>query len=160
PCPRLPVGDGPTIQAHPGDNLASLVYDAPAGYTVELADGTYAIDHTVQIRADGVAVRSVSGDPAQVILDGGYGVGEIFAVVADDVTIAELTLTHAQNHLVHVSPASPGKDTLRTRLYRLQLIDSGEQFVKINSDAGRDAYDDDGIVECSLFRMTDDGRPH
>jgi hypothetical protein len=40
------------------------------------------------------------------------------------------------------------------------LIDSGQQFVKVNPIVGQEGYVDDGRVECSDFVMTDTGRGH
>ena len=42
-------------------------------------------------------------------------------------------------------------------LYNLKLVDSGTQFVKVNSD-GRDHYVDEGRLECSALELTDQGR--
>jgi len=45
-------------------------------------------------------------------------------------------------------------------LYGLALVDSGEQFVKVNPIGGQEGWIDDGRLECSTFVLTDEGRPH
>jgi hypothetical protein len=52
-----------------------------------------------------------------------------------------------------------GPDVTGFLLYGAALIDGGEQFLKVNPGAARDAWVDGGRVECSLFRLTDAGRP-
>ena len=103
-------------------------------------------------------MRSASGDPRAVVIDGEYKTREMVFVMADDVTIADLTLTRAQDHLVHVTG---GADATihRTRLHNLRLIDSGEQFVKINATGKEGHFADEGAVTCSTFLLTDQGRP-
>jgi hypothetical protein len=81
-------------------------------------------------------------------------------VSASNVTIADLTIGRAVHHPIHVL-GGPSDDTRGTRLMNLRIVDGGEQFVKINtSGAMPNTYADDGIVECSVFELTDDGRPH
>jgi hypothetical protein len=38
------------------------------------------------------------------VLDGVYAADEIIFVAASNVTLAEITVTHAVNHPIHVSP--------------------------------------------------------
>jgi hypothetical protein len=92
------------------------------------------------------------------VLDGRYATGDLVAVAASGVTIAEVTLTRASYHLVHIVPVEA--TIRRVRLYRLRLLDGAQQFVKINPNAARSAFVDAGRVECSIFRLTDRGRPH
>ncbi|MBW2461968.1 MAG: right-handed parallel beta-helix repeat-containing protein, partial [Deltaproteobacteria bacterium] len=53
-----------------------------------------------------------------------------------------------------------GSDVTGTRIYGMRFIDSGEQFIKINTGGGGAFFSDDGAVECSFFQLTDAGRPH
>jgi hypothetical protein len=92
------------------------------------------------------------------VLDGSYATGDLVAVAASGVTIAEVTLTRASYHLVHIVPRDA--TIRRVRLYRLRLLDGAQQFVKVNPNAARTAFVDTGRVECSTFRLTDRGRPH
>ena len=161
-CGPLPRGRGPTIRVRPAQasSLPAIVAGAPAGATVLLADGTYRLPRTLVVTKARVTIRSRSGRPGAVVLDGRYATGDLVAAAASDVTIAEVTLTRASYHLVHIVPRDGGPTIRRVRLYRLQLVDGAEQFVKINPNAARTAFADAGRVECSTFRLTDRGRPH
>jgi hypothetical protein len=161
-CAPLPAPTGAVTAVTPGQagELPQLVYDAAPGTTFVLADGTYSLAQTLQIRAEGVTLRSASGNDLGVLVDGNYGVNELVQVSAPNVTIAEVTLVRAVDHAIHVSPPDGGPDVTGFVLYRAILVDHGEQFVKVNPGAARDAWVDGGRVECSSFRMSDEGRTH
>jgi hypothetical protein len=143
----------------PAMDLVAAVGAAAAGTTILLADGTYLLGGaTVQIRKVGITLRSASGDATKVVIDGAYTSPEVIAISANDATLAHVTITRAVNHPVHVYPDTT--DVTGTRLYGLRLIDGGEQFVKVNPNAGRTLYVDRGRLECSLLQMTAAGRPH
>jgi|KBSSwiStaDraftv2_1062776.scaffolds.fasta_scaffold234512_2 hypothetical protein len=160
-CSPFPAPSGATVSVTAGMNLVSVVAAAPAGATILLADGTYALGGAiVQIRSAGITLRSASGDATKVIIDGAYTSPEVIAISASDVTLAELTITHAVDHPVHVYPNDAGPNVTGTLLYAVRLIDNGEQFLKVNPNSGRSFYVDTGRVECSLFQMTAAGRSH
>ena len=160
-CPTLPAPDGNLIEVTPDQaaELPDIVRGAATGDTVSLADGTYPLPASLQMATAGVTLRSASGDAAAVILDAGYTVAEAVQVSASDVTIAHLTITRAVDHPVHVVAPDGGPNVTGFLLYGAHLIDGGEQFLKVNPGAARDAWVDGGRVECSLFRLTDGGRP-
>jgi hypothetical protein len=161
-CRPLPAPAGPTIRVGPAqaDRLPAIVSGAPARSTILLANGTYRLPSTLNVSTPGVTIRSLSGRPEAVVIDGRYATGDLVAVAANDVRIAEVTLTRASYHLVHVVPPNAGPTIRRVRLHRLRLVDGAEQFVKINPNAARTAFVDAGRVECSSFRLTDRGRAH
>jgi hypothetical protein len=161
-CTALAPPTGNVISVGPGQagELASIVFGAQPGDTIALADGTYALTATLQLHTQGVSLRSASGDAGAVILDAGYAIAEAIQVSAPDVTIAELTVTRAVDHPIHVVSPDGGPDVTGFVLYGARLIDGGEQFLKVNPGAARDAWIDGGRVECSVFQMTDAGRPH
>jgi hypothetical protein len=161
-CRPVGAASGSTIRVRPSQagRLAAIVSGAPAGATILLADGTYRLTSTLVVSRAGVAIRSLSGRPGAVVLDGSYATGDLVAVAASNVTIAEVTLTRTKNHLVHIVPRDGGPTIRGTRLYRLRLLDSGEQFVKVNPNSARSAFADAGRVECTSFRLSDRGRPH
>lgn len=164
-APLGPVPSGAiVVTADRADELASIVSSAPAGATIALEDGTYTSTRSGEanrrliFRQPGVTLRSVSGDPTRVILDAEYLTNELLYVVADDVTIAGITLRRAVDHLAHVT--SEGADSVTgVRFTRVRFVDAGEQQLKINPGTG-DGWIDDGVVECSSFTLTDEGRPH
>ena len=56
------------------------------------------------------------------------------------------------------TPLGPsGPDLRGLPLYRVRMVDSGEQFLKVNSNAARSAWVDSGVA-CSQFLMTPTGR--
>lgn len=165
-CAALPAIPTDAIRVGPdrADELASIVSSAPAGATIVLEDGTYTTSTSGEenrrliFRQPGVTLRSLSGDAASVVIDGEYVTTELLYIVADDVTIANVTLTHAVDHLAHVT-SETADPTTGTRFTGVAFVDSGEQQVKINP-GGADGWVDDGVVECSSFTLTDEGRPH
>jgi hypothetical protein len=158
-CARLGAPAGPVIDVSPAQagRLANIVAGAPAGATIRLADGSYSVG-TITVRRPGVTLRSASGEPSRVVLDGAYGPSALIQPFANNVTVAELTLSRARDHLVHAYPAEGGPDLSGLRLYRVRMVDSGEQFLKVNSNAARNAWVDSGTVACSQFLMTPAGR--
>jgi len=159
-CAPLPPPTGNTINVTPADvdTLVDDVRNASTGDVFVLAPGTYVLDGILQFRAPGVTLRSSTDNAADVILDGDRVVAELMQITADDVTIAHVTLVRAVDHAVHVTANEA--DTLRTVLHGVHIVDCGEQFVKINSGGDQSHFADDGVVSCSTFTMTDDGRPH
>jgi hypothetical protein len=93
-----------------------------------------------------------------VVIDGNYASTEIITVAASDVTIAEVSITRAYTHPIHVTSSDLG-DTTGTLIYRVSIVDPREQSIKINPHA-EGFYADGGTVACSSLRLTDEGRPH
>jgi hypothetical protein len=159
-CEALPPPSGDTVEVTPAQTaeLPDIVSHLRPGETLLLGDGTYALDGaTLHVVTDGVTIRSASGDPSAVVLDGSYASGDCFLINADDVTLAELTVRRAQHHPIHVA-ATPERGVSRTRIYRAAVLDPGQQGIKINPDDGRTHFVDDGEVACSSIVLTDEGR--
>ncbi|MCB9583508.1 MAG: hypothetical protein H6717_41125 [Polyangiaceae bacterium] len=161
-CAPLPAPTGATVTVKNTEagSLPQTVMNAAPGTTILLEDGTYKITSTLQLGKSGVTLRSVSNDATKVTIDGTYTVNELIAISASDVTVAHVTLTHAVDHPIHVYPPGAGVDVKNTLVYGVRLMDSGEQFLKVNPTAGQTGYIDEGRVECSEFIMTNAGRPH
>ncbi len=163
-CSRLPPPSGNIIHVETVAELQNAVANLTSGTTILIADGTYDLTNTLNIRnADNVAIRSASGDRQSVILRGRgmsnstYGnVPHVIAIYdASDVTIADMTLRDAYYHLVQIH----GEDgPQRPLLYNLHLIDSGEQFIKGSTAGPPGPYSDDGEVACSLIEYTNQAR--
>ena len=160
-CDPLGPVPGDATVVGPGDDVADAIASASPGDTVALQDGTYSVPSGgYRFDTNGVTLRSVSGNPEAVILDGQWGANEILRMYASDVTIGELTLTQAVHHLAHVSSGTEGVDSTGNRFYRVRFIDGGQQFLKANSSFDYSTWADQGVVECSDFVMTDSGRGH
>ena len=157
PCPPLPPPGGATVSVATVAELASAVNTASAGDTILIADGTYNLDGVyLWVDTPGVTLRSASGDRDAVILDGNYLTGELIAVAASGVTIADLTLREAVWHPIHVMSTS-GADTLDTLIYNVHIVDPGQQAIKINPvDTAH--FPDHGTIACSHIELTDAGR--
>jgi hypothetical protein len=159
-CPPLPPPPGAVVTASSVAELVSAVNNAEPGTTILVADGYYALDGSyLRIDTPGVTLRSASGDREAVVLDGNYHTTEIVQIVASNVTIADLTLQRAYDHPIHVTSSDAGA-TLNTRIYNVQIIDPGQQAIKINPHAARVYFPDDGEVACSRLTLTDAGREH
>ncbi|MFO0555199.1 MAG: right-handed parallel beta-helix repeat-containing protein [Polyangiaceae bacterium] len=158
-CAPLAAPMGNTVSVGPSDDVAAAIEAAPAGTTILLADGQYDVpEGGYWIRASGVTLRSASGDPDAVVLDAGYATvsgGVVNVADQSDVTVAELTIRRGRYHAIHVSAtAAPANGV---RIYRVHVIDPGEQGIKINN-AGQGYYTDAGEVACSTIELTDAGR--
>jgi hypothetical protein len=158
-CEPLPPPEGVVIEVGPDDDFATAIAGAPEGATVLLADGTYDVPAGgLWPGANGITLRSASGQRGAVVLDGSYAQtsgGLINIYGRRDVTIAHLSIRRARYHAIHVTGGPDGPSN-GARLYDLHLADAGEQSVKINSNQGHDT--DDGEVACSLIELTDAGR--
>ena len=155
-CGPLPAPTGNVIDVTPAQagSLRSIVGAAKTGDTIRLADGTYVLPQALVFRTPGVTLRSASGNRNSVILDGQYKAGEIVSAMESNITIADMTLTRAFYHVVHVSPSAGS--TTGTLLHNLRIVDAAEQFVKVNN-VGTE-YTDNGIIRCSSLELTDTGR--
>lgn len=165
-CAPLEAPTGTVVSVDPSMAAAfpAMVRDAAEGTTFVLADGTYRMSgdesaRRIRIRAPGITIRSASGDASRVVIDGEYTTLETITVEAPGATIAEITITHAVDHGIHVVPPDGSEGVTGFTLYRARIVDCGEQFLKVNPSGARDAFTDDGTVTCSEFEMTDDGRP-
>ncbi len=158
-CPPLPLALTKTITVSPSEShrLQQIVASAKPGDTVLLQDGIYQLDgQHLWFSTPGVTLRSASGNPDAVILDGSYNTTGLITVAASDVTIAELTLTRAKTHLLHIVSSKAGS-TENTQIYRLNIIDPGEQAIKINPQTDG-FYVDNGSIACSSIKLTPRGR--
>jgi len=154
-CPPLGPPTGPTSIVQIGESISAAVNAAAPNTTIHIENGVYDLsDDPVWIRTEGITLRSLSGNRAGVILEGDYndnGSGGVINVVADNVTIADLSIRQSRFHAIHVS-AGATADTLGTRIYNVDIRDPGEQAIKINTGAG--GFADQGEVACSSITMS------
>lgn len=148
------VHDGPGLEA-----AVSAANSGSGNPTILLENGTYDITSTwgLGISRDGVTVRSVSGNRDAVILRGaGMGnsdVSHIFQILADHVTIQDMTLQEVGNHAIQIHGEDP-YDADYPVLRNLHLRDTGEQIVKVSYVDGQPSGSDGGILEDSLLEFT------
>lgn len=160
-CEPLPPATGTIVSLTPADagSLPQMVFDAQPDTTFVFGDGTYDLSgaNLLHVVTPGLTFRSENDDRDAVILDAGYGIGEIFLVSASDTTIAHLTVQKAFYHPIHVTGGSDG-NIENVIIHDVAVIDPGQQAIKINTSP-EGYYVDDGRVSCSHVELTDAGRP-
>lgn len=161
-CQPLAPPQGAVIEVYPhqADSLAGLVAGAAAGTTILLHDGLYEMDggdplHRLNFRTADVTLRSASGEPSTVVLDGGYDTGELISIQASNITVAGITLMRAYYHPIHISGMA-GQPISGVVVHNVRIVDPGEQAIKINSVG--DGWADHGIIQCSSLELTATGR--
>ena len=161
-CPSLPRANGNTITVGPAQaaSLRNIVADADTGTTILLLDGVYDMSHgdstsRLVFSTPGVTLRSSTGNPANVVLDGAYNTNELISIYASDVVIADVTLKRAYDHPIHIS-GLPGEPIANILIHGVVVIDPGQQAIKIN--ANQNGYADYGTIECSRIQLTPQGR--
>jgi hypothetical protein len=156
-CSPLAQPAGRVVRVGNVSQLQQALLAARPDTTIALLDGTYLMDGLcLVINVAHLSIRSDSGNKDAVILDGEYKSSEIIQINASNVTIANLTLRRATDHLIHVMP-SMASDTSHVLIYNVHGADSGEQAVKINPTNDR-FRTDDGEIACSHLELTDAGR--
>lgn len=93
-APALPPATGPTVRVSDVWGLIQALKQVVPGQTILLADGHYMMPHYVQIAADNVTLRGVSGHRERVVIDGAQSRdGELLGISAcSGVTIADLSI--------------------------------------------------------------------
>ena len=148
------------VVVHTVSGLVDAVNATTSGgdRNILIADGVYDLNgQYLRITVDGVTVRSQSGNREDVVLDGHYQTTEIFQILASDVTIADLKLQRALDHPVHVMAASD-KDVNRTLIKNVHIVDPGQQAIKINPNAARTHFVNQGRITGCRIELTDSGR--
>ena len=126
--------------------------------TILIADGTYQIASPAwypYITASNMVFRSLSGNRDAVILTGSgmakiAGVENVFYIVGNNITIANLTIQEVGNHGI----AGEGDDLF---VYNVKIQDTYEQMIK-GTSAGDGC--DNGRVQCSLLQYTNNVGPY
>ena len=159
-CVALPPLPDDAIVVGPEDNamLTTIVGQAPAGATIALQPGTYDRSSTgaIIISSPNVTLRGVSGEPLDVVLDGGRTSGDyMLRIAADDALVADMTFigTGPSGGIVGIQPS--GAPINRPRFYRLGLRDTSNAAIDVRA-SGTDtpAWSDEGVVACSAFELT------
>lgn len=129
------------------------------GYvSLVMDDGVYQLDRTLDIRADYIALKSKSGHPENVIVQGGKiknaGAPVLIKVFANHFSIDGITLQNAKFHLIQIA----GEHNADHPVIRNCILqDSYQQFIKISYDEKKraDTSADFGLIENSIFQYTD-----
>jgi len=151
------------------DDLPGMVESAVSGTIFLLKDGIYKLNRPIIVGNPGVSIQSESGDRNKVILDGNMGTGElkrencvneIISVKASDVVIQDISICHARDHGLHISPKHEGN--IRNVIIRnIHLYDCGQQLIKVNSNGGDPLFwTEDSVLEDSLIEFIDSSIMH
>lgn len=151
-----PEGNVITVTPADADALNGIISSAAEGTTFLFESGTYAMSGGLWITNPGVTLRSATGNPEDVVLDGQRTAGTLIGAVASNITIAEMTLTRPSEHMIHTS-GQEGVDVTGVVGYRLRLIDPGASAFKMNATYSGEPSDN-GVVACSTITLTDAGR--
>jgi hypothetical protein len=156
-CEPLPAAaDAIAITPADAAQLPARIAAAAAADTFVLAPGEYAITDAIVVQADGVTIRSATGEPDDVWLDGGGGAFDLVVVRADNVTIAELGLRRSGSSLVAVVPDTASRSG--TVVHRVVFRDAEHAALRVDANPDGPFFADDGTVACSDFGVTDEAR--
>lgn len=155
-CAQLPEVPVDAVLVSPADNssLHTILADAGPGATIALGPGTYdrSGQPTLVVSTDGVTVRSTTGDPGDVVLDGGASGSQLLlSVRASDVMLAEFTMQGSDDSLVDVGVEDEVLEG--SQIYRMVLRDAGGK--KLDVGPGLARWTNDGVIACSIFEQTD-----
>lgn len=97
-APKLPTPKGRVVRSASVSELFEAVEKAEPNTTILLAEGHYHLPRRLEIRKDGITLRSENGNREKVILDGGkHQLGELLAITGcSNVTIADLTIQNVR----------------------------------------------------------------
>ncbi|MFC1853383.1 choice-of-anchor Q domain-containing protein, partial [candidate division CSSED10-310 bacterium] len=134
--------------------LADAVSNANAGGpgTIVLYDGTYTLSDMLWVQAEGVTVRSESGDREAVIIQGKGMNGEvthIFNVAGSRFTVRDVTLQQVSQHAIQLQI-----DIDSVLIRNVHILDTGEQMVKVAYDQNDARSSDNGIMESCLLEYS------
>ena len=112
PCTPMSPSEGVVIDVFPDElgSLESALVSMQPGDVISLHDGTYTLPpNGILLNVERVTLRTASGDPLRVFLDGGFTVEDAITITAPGVTVAELTLRKVLGGGVVVSPTLGGE---------------------------------------------------
>jgi hypothetical protein len=135
-------------------DLAEAVSRASSGgdKKIILKDGTYTLDDMLFIQADGVTVRSRSGNRKAVIIEGQGMEGpvpHVFNVAGSHFSVRNVTLRRVSQHAVQLQP-----DVDFALIRNVHILDTGEQMVKVAYAEGEPGSSDNGVLENCLLEYS------
>ncbi|MGH1493725.1 MAG: hypothetical protein ACRBK7_30745 [Acidimicrobiales bacterium] len=136
--------------------LQDAVQNLSANTVLLLAPGTYELSRTLYVRVDDVTIRGDSNRCDEVVL-AGMGMENVAAkdTVPDGVwtdrknlKVQNLTIRDVYFHAITLNGGAQSPE-----IYNVRLLDSGEQFIKVNPIGFADGVDD-GVVNYAVIKYT------
>jgi hypothetical protein len=158
PCPRCGWKPPVTkwgVRVSTIAELEQATAMAPASTTILVQDGTYHMTRQLHFERPDVVLRSESGNREKVVIRGEgmqerkVGVG--ISIAADNIVVADLTITNVGFHGVQVRGENGVKNAV---LHNLAVKDTGQQLVKGSIGDGS-KHSENCLVACSSFAYTD-----
>ena len=154
PAPPLPAPTGAVVNVSTEPQLQAAMQALTSNTTIVIAPGSYVLTRSLYLHGlSTVGIRGATSNSDDVVLVGPgmtqsaygdvpYGIWTGDGV--DGITIANLTLRDFFFH-----PIIFNGGTQSPRVYNVHLINSGQQFIKVNPDA-TGAGANNGILEYSV----------
>jgi hypothetical protein len=146
----------PAVVVSNASELAAAVDNANSGGDKEiiLTNGTYTLDDALGIWADGVTVRSQSGQRGNVIIrgQGMYGgVTHIFNVAGTNFTARNMTIGWVSEHAIQIWGNNNSSNTL---ISNLRIVDTFQQMVKISYEPSNPNSSEKGVMQYCLLEYS------
>ena len=162
PC-STPSGPATTTVAAGDAALHTIVASANAGDVIELSPGTYSLGQPLVFAKDGVTLRSSTGNPGDVTVNGQNYPG-VVEINASNITLSGFTLTNATETGVMGTvgiAVIPPEDAriVGTRICNMVVRNAGgEHFMNVlRTPSPTKGWADCGLIEGSSFVL--DGTP-
>lgn len=128
-APPLPEPQGQVIRVSTVDELLASVESIKPGGTILVAEGHYPIPRYFEIRTDDVTLRGATGNPADVVLDGGPSqLGELLGFRnCSGVTVADLTVQNVKWNGIKINSET---NVQRLTIYHCIIHNVWERGVK------------------------------
>lgn len=143
------------VRASTTAELEQAAASAPSSTTILVQDGTYRLTRQLHFDHPDVVLRSESGNREKVILCGAgmqeRAVGVGVSIAADNIVVADLTITDVGFHGVQVRGELGVKNAV---LHNIAVKDTGQQLVKGSIGDGS-KHSENCLVACSSFSYTD-----
>lgn len=156
PCHSLSTTVGRIVHVDTPEQLTAAVLNAneSGNTTILLSDGVYRISNGYWIEGNNVIIRSASGNRDAVILEGqgmAQGSSHVFWIAGDNVTIADMTLGWVSAHPIQIHGEHDADNTL---IHNVNIVDGGQQLLKISNDESKKYSSDHGVIQCSQFEYS------
>jgi hypothetical protein len=155
--PTLPLTGDRIVRVATEPELQSAMSDLRPGDTVLLADGTYALTASLYVnQRNNVTIRGTSGSSNVVLqargMDNPNHGGVLFGLWSNstNTTLAHLTIRDTYDNAVIFNAGAQSP-----RLYSVQLLNAGSQFIKANSTDATHGVDDGRVESCRIEYLAD-----